>query len=331
MVPRVRRKHTSFNLPIGAVRHTHSFFKLIGENSKNGDWLLRSAELPVKYENTEVMKDEEFVSVLFQDSMIPFFLAGFHAARALDGLSLAEQVAAAKRIGEDIPKVKTIPPLVDIIQGKADAININLSNLFGAFFEAVVFGRVNQAGVQCKFIPRNARGKTPDIACDADRYLIECKDSLSHAGKFDNELNLIRCIRQLIIDARDQLLAYDPKETYEHIIFVDLPEGCLRRMIEMDDHERESFMRKLFFDEEFITSCGTVHPAKSILDNPGRVVFSDFDFGRLEDRADGSAPREPLWIPPPFRGTSQPRLDQFLEKLFPSDKVDRIPISSVKR
>ncbi len=298
-------------MPYVAFKLLSEFQELMASELESASWVATSSE----WRNLD-LADHEFIDQPIQASMIPIIHALYSVALGCRTLGVDLQRDVAKHVAQRLPKVKKedIPKLEEVLSDSFEPKSIGFGQFLSAVYEANCYCMLNRQGVRCKFEPESKLNKTPDISCVNYKVLIECKDASSDVALKNEPKDIIRKIQFLIEDAETHFPKFDPIREYEHVICIDMPEGTVRRLQMMSTSEREQFARDLF-NIPFIGQDRRIVERETLIDNPRRVILSDFDNGRFRNKEKWKG-REGLWLLPLFQCPSTIELEAFLERVY---------------
>ncbi|MCW5945415.1 MAG: hypothetical protein KIT74_00095 [Fimbriimonadales bacterium] len=315
----------SLELPAGAARLVYRFMQRCENVSPRTAWLTKNVE-----EIDPSLEDSDRVILHLPEPWLPLFKAMFIVARSCRELLHEQQVEVAKHVCEGLPPIGRVPNLDDVLSKKLQPVRLDLRNFFGHAYAACVYSRIVRAGFDCEFVRHIDHKKTPDLLSREGGVYVECKDALSDAGVSGSDEDVVRKLQCMIRIADQQLSAIDPRNEFEHVIALDLPEGVVSRFREMREPNREQLARAIF-GLPGISPCGTWIDREPIIDNPSRVILTDFDFGIHSANPARAIQREPIWFAPMFRAANTERLSRFVQSILSVDSEPPEPIEDVSR
>lgn len=297
------------------ARLVHEFAKLISDEHGDLAWVKEFVS-PIPSE----WADDSRVAIPMNRSMRPIFTGLYLVSRESRVMNIEVRENLANHIASSLPRIK-IENFGKSLQNPPQPIGLDLREFFGRCYECLVRLHLLNRGINCDFVHRKKGKKTPDLICLDDFVLIECKDTLTELGKHGSDEDLCKKIQEVVSVAKGQLAEYDPKNKFEHIVALDLPEGVISRIQAKGQHEAEVFFRELF-NAQYVDTCGTLIHREPIVEHPGNLLLSDFDFGVYAEIGDKNWPREPVWIIPPFGSLDiKTRLGCFISRFLDIQSV----------
>ena len=311
-------------IPAIHQRWMHDFARVCASVDNRATWLAYVAE-PVPPE----IPDTDGVLVSMRESMLPVFRALIELARASTWIVEEDQIKLAKHVCARLPQVSHLPTKEQVTSGEFEPLYLDFRNFFGDAYCGMVFTRVRRAGYDCEFIPEQA-SKTPDLVSHQAQVFIECKDTLSDVGMNRADLDVTRAIHTAIGRGLEKYAKSDATAEYEQLIALDLPEGTVSRFKDANKLTQERMYRD-WFNLDYIRNGYTIQKRPWVIDNPCRVLLSDFDFGVYASKVDGTWPRESLWLYPQVSPVQPPRLKQFITRFLEFQGSDLDPIEAAPR
>ena len=275
------------------VRLFYEFAELISAIHPHFAWV-KGGPTPIPSD----LPDEARGEIHMTRSMLPLFFGLLLVSHQSVNSSIEIRKEFAKHLATSLPRIKP-EQLSHGVQIASPPIAVDLQEFHGRCYECLVRLHVLNRGINCLFVPRVKNRKTPDLICPDEGVLIECKDTLAELGMQGSDESVFRKVQEVISKAKEQLNEYDPENSFEHMVAIDLPEGLLERIKAKTFVEREKFFVGLF-NAPYVDSCGTVRHREPIVEIPYQVLLSDFDLGIYAGVENNNWPREPVWMVPIF-------------------------------